>query len=222
MVAVGDDQLLVAHRANDQPERMRIRDPGEAMQNPVVVGDLDLRLEVLEEDLFDALRRVGVEHEDLAEVRAGGLQQIQTVALRLGERLLVTKDNLGRVVLQASERDESPAFPHSSAARNLKALRVGKDRGFIVGLQRALLAPFPEVSCGAGINIVDSRLIKQFGQAEDDAHQVIGAATVIDLLHRRRDLVIGLSDHVFDANSGGIVARGAEGIDACHQFWRLY
>ena len=53
MVAVGNDQLLVAHRADHQSKRVRIGDTGDAMQHAVLVRDLDLRLKVLEQNLFE-------------------------------------------------------------------------------------------------------------------------------------------------------------------------
>ena len=52
--------------------------------------------------------------------------------------------------------------------------------------------------------------------AEDDADEVVGAGLVVALLHLRGDLVVGLGDDVLHVDAGGVVAEGAEGIDAGH------
>ena len=133
------------------------------------------------------------------------------------------KTTLVGILFQPSEGDKAPPLPHfARPPGDLKTLRVSKDRRFVVGLQDARFAPFAEVACRSGVDVVDAWLVKQFRQAKDDANQIVGAASVVDLLHCGRDLVIRLGDHVFDAYSGGIVARGAERINACHQFLRLY
>src|SRR6185437_8451916 len=145
------------------------------------------------------------------EVCARGLEQVETIALGLGKRLLVAKDYFCGVVIEASERDEATALQDfAGTARNLKALRIGEDRRIVVGLENALVAPLTKVSRRACVDVVHARLIKEFRQPEDNAHEVVGASSVVDLLHRGRDLVVRLGDDVFDANSGGIVARGVE------------
>ena len=52
--------------------------------------------------------------------------------------------------------------------------------------------------------------------AQDDADQVVGAALVVALLHLRRDLVVGLGDHVLHMDAGSVVAKCAKRIDAGH------
>ena len=68
---------------------------------------------------------------------------------------------------------------------------------------------------GAGVDVL---LVGVGGEvlAEDDADEVVGAGLVVALLHGGGDLVVGLGDDVFHVDAGGIVAEGAEGIDAGH------
>src|SRR3984957_13776608 len=106
----------------------------------------------------------------------------------------MTKDHFCGVVLKSTERDEAAPLTHLvRPSGNLEALRVGEDRRIVLGLQDTVFSPLAEVACSAGINVVDPWLVKELRQAKDHAHQIVGASSVIDLLHRRRDLVVGLS-----------------------------
>jgi hypothetical protein len=68
-----------------------------------------------------------------------------------------------------------------------------------------------------GTVVVDTgSAVEEFGQAEDDPHQVVRAALVIGLLHGRRDLVVRLGDDIFKVDPRWIVAKRSEGIDAGH------
>ena len=79
-----------------------------AVQHAVLVGDLGIGGAcAVVENLLDAAGRVGVEHEDLAEVGVRGLEQVEPVALGLAERLLVAEDDLFGVVVQLAEGDEA-------------------------------------------------------------------------------------------------------------------
>ena len=98
---------------------------------PILIGDFDLGSEVPENRIFSALRRVGVEHEDLAEVGAGGLQQVQAVvwawkASARGERLPA-----GVIAYLAEGDKAAPLLNLAVSARDRKALRVGEDRRIV-------------------------------------------------------------------------------------------
>ena len=113
-----------------------------AMQDAVFVGDFGVGGAVaFVENLFDAAGGIGVEHEDLAEVGVRGLEQVEAVALGLGERLLVAEDNLLGVVVELAERDEAAAFLDLISPRNAEALGVGEDAGVFLLDQNALFAP---------------------------------------------------------------------------------
>ena len=100
------------------------------MQHAVLVGHFGVgRTGAVEKNLFHAAAGVGVEHEDLAEVGAGSLQQVQAVAFGLGKRLLMTEDNLVGVVVKLAKGDESAALFDLVGAGDLEALGVGKDAG---------------------------------------------------------------------------------------------
>ena len=103
-----------------------------------------------------------------------------------------------------------------------ETLRVGEDAGLFLAREHALGAPVGEVARRAGINVRAAfavragSAVEEFGQAENDAHQVVGAALVVGLLHGWRDLVVGLGDDIFKADPRWIVAKCSEGIDAGH------
>jgi hypothetical protein len=105
---------------------------------------------------------------------------------------------------------------HDFGSGNLEALRVGEDAGGLFLGQNALLAPGAEVARRAGIDVLAALGVEELRQAQNDAHQVVGAALVVGLLHGRRDLVVGLGDHVIQPDGGGIVAPGAKWINAGH------
>ena len=217
VVAVGDDQLLVGHGRGQQVDGRRIADLPQPVQHAVLVGDLGVGGPgAVVQNLLDAAGRVGVEHEDLPEMRVRGLEQVEPVALGLAERLLVAEDHLLGVLVQLAEGDEAAPLLDDLGAGNLEALRVGEDAGVFFLRQHALLAPGAEVARRAGIDALAALGVEQFRQAQDDAHQVVGAALVVGLLHGRRDLVVGLGDHVLQTDGGGIVAPGAKGINAGH------
>ena len=108
VMAVGDDELLVGHGGGEQADGGRIADAPEAVQNAVLVGDFGVGgTAAVVENLLHAAGRVGVEHEDLAEVRVGGLEQVEAVAFGLGERLLVAEDDLLGVLVELAEGDKA-------------------------------------------------------------------------------------------------------------------
>ena len=111
VVAVGDDELLVGHGRGEQADGRRIADAPDAVQHAVFVGDFGVGgAAAVVENLLHAAGGIGVEHEDLAEVGARGLEQVEAVALGLGERLLMAEDDLVGIVVKLAEGDEAAAL----------------------------------------------------------------------------------------------------------------
>src|ERR1035438_6236092 len=217
MVAVGDDELFVGHGGGDDANGGRVGYAPEAVEDAVLVGDFGFGgPAAVEEGLFHAGGGVGVEHEDLAEVGVGGLEQVEAVALGLGEGLLVAEDDLFGVVMELAEGDKAAALFHDFSAGNLETLGIGEEAGVLFLDQDALIAPGAEVATGAGVDALAAFGIEEFGQAEDDADKVVGAALVVSLLHRRGDLVVGLCHDVVQTDGGGAVTPGAKWINAGH------
>ena len=79
------------------------------MNDAVFVRHGNVRIAIGGEQRFD-LAGVLIEHEDLSEMRPRGAQQVEAVGLGLGQGLLVPEDDAGRIVLDASQRDEAPAL----------------------------------------------------------------------------------------------------------------
>ncbi len=102
------------------------------------------------------------------------------------------------------------------SARHREPLGVSKDAGVLFLGQNPHAPPIGEIARGAGINVVAPRFVKEFRQAQDDADQVVQAALVVSLLHRRGNLVVGLGDDVFYAHHAWVVPQCAEGINSGH------
>ena len=94
-----------------------------------------------------------IEQEKLLVVGAGGAQQVEAVGLGLGQSLLVAEDDLGGIVFDAAEGDESPALELASRGGG-KGLGVGVDgrRGILP--EDAFGAPLAGVGGGPGIYVV--------------------------------------------------------------------
>ena len=150
--AIVDDK-----QANDRG----IADPPDAVQNAVFVGDFCIGgTGAVVENLFNAAGRVGVEHEDLAEVGAGGLEQVETIAFRFGEGLLVAKYDLVGILMQTAEGDESAALLDFIGTGNAEALGVGEDAWILLLDENGLFPPCLEVAGGARIDTLATLGIK--------------------------------------------------------------
>src|SRR6185312_4477720 len=99
--------------------------------------------------------------------------------------LLVAKNDIGGVFVKLAEGDEAPALAKGRRAGgrtgNGEGLRVGKDAGIGFLGENTVASPRAEICCGAAVNVLTAFPIKEFRQAEDDAHQIVGAAPVIGL-----------------------------------------
>ena len=73
--------------------------------------------------------RIGVQHEELAEVRVGVAQQFQAVLLGTGEGLLVPVDDAGGIVFHRAQPDEALAHQPLAGVGHGEFLEVGKDAG---------------------------------------------------------------------------------------------
>src|ERR1700679_3467210 len=150
-------------------------------------------------------------------MRPRGAQQVQTVGLGLQKRLLVTKDHILAVFVELPQGDKASALIDLVlVSRRGKALRIGENAGILLLGENSCLPPIRKIPRRARINVVHSRDIEELRKSKNKADQVIGAAVVIRLLHRWRDLVIGLSDDILQADERRVVAQCAERVDASH------
>ncbi len=120
-------------------------------------------------------------------------KQVQAIGLGLGERLFVAKDHVLTVVIELAKSDEAFAFANQAVcAGHGELLRIGEDAGLSFGSEHALRAPVFEIASGAAVDVLSLLTVKQFGKPQNDADQIVRAAPVIGLLHRWRNLVVGL------------------------------
>ncbi len=98
--------------------------------------------------------------------------------------------------MELPESNEAAALLDLIGPGNAEALRISEDARILLLHQNALLSPCLEVACRARVDTFAALRIEKFRQAEDNADEVVRAALVIRLLHRRRDLVIRLGHHI--------------------------
>src|SRR5262249_41353122 len=131
----------------------------------VFVGDFRIGRRILDEQTVN-FAIVVVQHEDLSEMSAGGLEKLEPVSLRLCESLLVAKDDAGRVVLDPAKCDETSTFHFRLGSRHGKRLRVDVDRGLGILQKNALPPPVAEEVCCAGVDVA-SVVVSRFALAKD-------------------------------------------------------
>ena len=127
VMPVGDEQFLVRHQLPDARNTAGVRDLPKRMARAVLVGDIagGLRLRGFVQQTVDLTRRVGVQHEELAEVRVRVAQQFQPVLLRAGQGLLVPVDDARRILLHRAQSDEALAHQPFAAIGHGELLEVG-------------------------------------------------------------------------------------------------
>ena len=135
----------------------------------------------------------------------------------------MAEDDALTVIVEFAEGNEASALDDSAIrSGNGEALRVGEDARLFFSREHALSAPVGEVArrsnveIGAALAVDAGGPVEEFGQAEDNAHEVVGATLVVGLLHGGRDFVIRLRDNIFKADPRWIVTERSEGIDAGH------
>ncbi len=100
------------------------------------------------------MRWIGIKHEDLAKVGAGGAQQVQAIRLGFGERLLVAEDDSLLVVIQFAESNEAAAFVDDPGKTGYgETLRVREDARLAFLGHNAGSAPRGKVTGSVGVNV---------------------------------------------------------------------
>ena len=115
VMAVGDDQLFVAHLFLNRRNHAGIGNLPDPVDDAVFVGHIDGGSGVRSgrEQGID-LAGIFVEQEKLLVVGTGSAKQVEAVGLGFGESLLVAEDDLGGIILDAAQSDESAALEAAS------------------------------------------------------------------------------------------------------------
>ena len=197
VVSIGDDQFLRRHFADDAGNYGRVEERPEAMKHAVFVARLDRRDGTGRggEQGVDAALGIGVQHEELAGVRARVAKQLEAIDLGTRQRLLVAEDDAGGVVFDAAQGDEAAAGAALGAARHGVFLRINVDAGCGIAKQDAVANPRGQCLLGARIDVVGGR-IGWGGLSLFNGDQIVGAVLEVALLHRGSDLVVGLGNDV--------------------------
>ena len=228
MVAVGDDELFVAHVFENFADKSGVGQFPDAVDDVVLVGDLEVggtgfAVGCVEEEVFGGEGWVGVEHVDLLWVGADGFEESEAIRFVLGEGLFVAVDEVIGVVIEVAEGDEAAAFADfgrfsgRGASGDGVGLGIAVEGGFGFFAEDAFVAPGVIRRGGAGIDVFRVG-VGGFTFAEDDADEVVGALGVVGGLHFGADFVVGLRDDIGHVDAGGVVAESAKGIQAGHGF----
>ena len=210
MVAVGDQQLGVRQRGLHVRDRVRVADPPQAVDGPVVVGDLAPRRGVRERAKRRprCAARVVVQREDGGEVGASGAHQPQAVLLRGGVGALVRPDRAGPVVGDPHPAEEAVA--HALAAvRGAVGLGQRPQRGLAVAGQHSLHLPLLEQLARVRVRVV------ALGQVDLD--HVVRAAPSELAAQVRVDHVVGRRGQTIQRpRRGEVVVDGAQWVNVGH------
>ena len=167
------------------------------------------------EDVLGFVLRIGIQAEDLAEVRLARGPQLEPVGLRAAVRFFV------RIDVAFAEPLE-PHAAHEAAARVRRAafgehLVIDVDRRVGLGEQHALALPLPQQPGRARVAIV-VLVIARLVPVEDQPHDVGRVLVVEPLLQLGVDHVVRRRDHVAQrADVAEVVANAAKGLDVGHE-----
>ena len=112
-MAVGDDELFVAHLLLNRLDQTGVGDLPDAVYDSIFIGHIDRWRGLRSEERVD-LAGIFIEKKKLLIVNASGAKKIEPVGLGLGQGLLVAEDDFGGIVLDAAERNESAALKAGS------------------------------------------------------------------------------------------------------------
>ena len=121
----------------------------------------------------------------------------------------------GGIVFDPAQGDDAAPLQFSRSARDGKALNIEVDGGLGVLQEDALAAPVPKKLRRTGVPVF-ARMVAGVLFAQDDAHQVLRAGSVVAILHLRRDLVVGLGDDLWNRDPGRVITKGAKGLNVGH------
>src|SRR5579864_2304675 len=118
--------------------------------------------------------------------------------------------------MNPAKGDESATLGDIARAGDGEVLRVQVKGRLSILTQYAARAPVMKVFRGAGVN-VEGVVVGFPTAAEDDAHQIVGAALVVPGLHFRSDFVVGLRDHVAQFELMRVIPKRSKGENICHR-----
>src|SRR5437763_6637537 len=121
----------------------------------------------------------------------------------------MAEDDFRGVIFHASQGDESLALEFASP-RCSEGLGIRINRWGAILTKYSSRSPISGKRSGAGVNIV-SRAVGGLAFAEDDAHQVMRAGSVISLMHGGSGFVIRLCQEIRRGHSLQVVAKSAKG-----------
>ena len=195
VMAVGDEDRLGAHEGDDLRDDVRIVDDPHAVDNAVFIRRFEGRFAAhrVFKDILDFVLRVGIESENLAEVRLARSSEHETVEFRAAHRDFVREDH------PFAERRRFAAAHETLAAVFLPAdgedLVIDVQRGLIVSLKNAFRLPVFKGARRAGIAVVRF-VVVGIHLVQDEANDVVRVLGVELVLIFRADNVVRGGDDV--------------------------
>ncbi len=102
----------------------------------------------------DGKLRIGIQHEDLAEVGVRMAQQFHAIFFRTGERLFMAMDHAGGIIFHRAQTDEPLPLQSLVAVWRRKLLKIRVNTGFALMFQNAAADPIREQACCASVGVV--------------------------------------------------------------------
>ena len=217
MMPIGDHELLRRHRRFDSPDRVRIGHRPEPVQHVELIAHLDRGISSRDifEQRLNLSRLLVVQHEKLPRLRPRMTQQLDAVSFRRRKRPLVREHHPRAVIFHAPQRNKPDARPPRLRPRHQIILRVDVNRRRPILHQNFRGNPFLKLRRRPRVDVVLGRIARR-RLALLNRNQVVSARRVIPLLHLRRDLVVGLRQHIFQCNAVRIVAVSSKGANLSH------
>ena len=153
MVSIGNEELLIAHQLLNFLDDCGIVYAPETVPHLIFIQHKHVRLGFSGQQAFNLGLRVTVEHENLAKMRPGMAQQVQTVFTGLGVGLFMPEDHLIGIVMHSSQCNKAAPLGHFMGAGHGKGLGIEIYRRFMVLLEDAAGTPVMQVLSGAGIDV---------------------------------------------------------------------
>jgi len=164
MVTVRNDELLISHSLLNRMHAAGLRNRPEAMNHAILVGKLACGGKGgfrLGEYRVNAFLRIRIKHKQLTGVRPSMSQEFEAVGFRSGERVLVAKDDTGRIFLKLSGPDETAASASFRRTGNGKLLCIGVERGNGILNNNVIANPFLDFRRSACVNAVLRRIFRK-------------------------------------------------------------
>ena len=164
MVTVRNDELLISHSLLNRMHAVGLRNRPEAMNHAILVGKLACGRNggfSFGEYRVNAFLRIRIKHKQLTGVCPSMSQEFEAVGFRSGKRVLVAKDDTGRIFLKPSSTDEATASASFRRTGDGELLRISVERGRGILNNNVIANPFLDFRRSPCVDVVLWRIFSK-------------------------------------------------------------